>query len=104
VEARPGNDARLSHACVEYANWTEYHDITHGGHGLLAHNIFIQAGSEVGYQGLLAFLAMVAAAFVINRRALLLVNRLSDRGKFVFCMARGLDGSLCGTHGQRLFH
>jgi len=34
---------------IGYDNWTEYHDINYGGHGLLAHNSFIQAGSELGY-------------------------------------------------------
>ncbi|MBC7788363.1 MAG: O-antigen ligase family protein [Anaerolineae bacterium] len=81
---------------IGYANWTEYHDINYGGHGLLAHNVFIQAGSELGYTGLLAFLAMIATVFVINRRTRLLANRLADRGKFMFYMARGLDGSLVG--------
>ncbi|MDQ6770671.1 MAG: O-antigen ligase family protein [Gemmatimonadota bacterium] len=81
---------------IGYDNWTEYHDINYGGHGLLVHNSFIQAGSELGYTGLLAFLAMTVAAFVINRRTRLLANRLSDRGKFMFYMARGLDGSLVG--------
>jgi putative inorganic carbon (HCO3(-)) transporter len=88
---------------IGYANWTEYHDINYGGHGLLAHNIFIQAGSELGYTGLLAFLAMIAAAFVINRRTRLLANRLSERGKFMFCMARGLDGSLVGLIASGFF-
>jgi putative inorganic carbon (hco3(-)) transporter len=81
---------------IGYDNWTEYHDINYGGHGLLAHNTFIQAGSELGFPGLLAFVAMIVAAFVINRRTRLLASRLSDRGKFMFYMARGLDGSLVG--------
>jgi len=81
---------------IGYDNWTEYHDLNYGGHGLLAHNSFIQAGSELGYTGLLAFLAMIAGAFVINRRTRLLANRLADRGRFMFYMARGLDGSLVG--------
>jgi putative inorganic carbon (HCO3(-)) transporter len=81
---------------IGYDNWTEYHDLNYGGHGLLAHNSFIQAGSELGYAGLIVFLAMIATAFVINRRTRLLANRLGDRGNFMFHMARGLDGSLIG--------
>jgi putative inorganic carbon (HCO3(-)) transporter len=81
---------------IGYDNWTEYHDINYGGHGLLAHNSFIQAGSELGDVGLIVFLAMIATAFVINRRTRLLTVRLSDRGKFMFYMARALDGSLIG--------
>jgi O-antigen ligase len=81
---------------IGYDNWIQYHDINYGGHGLLAHNSFIQAGSELGYTGLLVFVAMIAAAFVINRRTRLLASRLSDRGKFMSYMARGLDGSLVG--------
>jgi putative inorganic carbon (HCO3(-)) transporter len=81
---------------IGYDNWIEYHDINYGGHGLLAHNTFIQAGSELGYAGLITFLVMIATAFVINRRTRLLADRLSDRGKFMSHMARGLDGSLIG--------
>ena len=81
---------------IGYDNWTEYHDINYGGHGLLAHNSFVQAGSELGDIGLVVFLTMIAMAFVINRRTRLLAAQLSDRGRFMFHMARGLDGSLVG--------
>ena len=88
---------------IGYDNWTEYHDINYGGHGLLAHNTFIQAGSELGYAGLIVFMAMIATAFVINRRTRLLAGRLSDRGRFIFHMARALDGSLIGLFVSGFF-
>jgi putative inorganic carbon (hco3(-)) transporter len=81
---------------IGYSNWQEYHDINYGGHGLLAHNTFIQAGSELGYPGLIVFLAMIATTFVINRRTRQLAARLGDRGRFMLYMARGMDGSLVG--------
>jgi putative inorganic carbon (HCO3(-)) transporter len=88
---------------VGYSNFIEYEDLNYGGHGQLPHNTFIQAGSELGYPGLIVFVAMIATTFVINRRTRRLTARLADRGRFMSYMARGLDGSLVGLIVSGLF-
>ena len=80
---------------IGYGNWTEYMRQVHGGLGL-PHNIFIQAGAELGYIGLLAFIAMIIATFVVNYQTRKLLRPLRERGRFLSCMANGLDGALIG--------
>ena len=52
---------------IGYANWTKYHTVTYG-YRMLPHNIFIEAGSELGYTGLVAFVGLIGCTFVLNRR------------------------------------
>ena len=88
---------------IGYANWQKYDSVHYGGTGLLAHNTFIQAGSELGYTGLATFLALIACTFVINRRTRKLAEPASDRGRFIFYMAHGLDGALVGFIASGFF-
>ena len=88
---------------IGYANWQKYHTIHYGGPALLVHNTFIQAGSELGYTGLATFLALIACTFVINRRTRKLAAHASDRGRFIFYMAHGLDGALVGFLASGFF-
>jgi O-antigen ligase len=88
---------------IGYANWQKYHAVHYGGTGLLAHNTFIQAGSELGYTGLATFLALISCTFVINRRTRKLAAQASDRGRFIFYMAHGLDGALVGFIASGFF-
>jgi O-antigen ligase len=81
---------------VGYKNWVPYHDTYYGGHGTMTHNIFLEAGSELGYTGLAAFLALIGCTFVINGRTRKLAASMPDRGRFIFFMAHGLDGALVG--------
>jgi O-antigen ligase len=80
---------------IGYANWTVYMRYAHGGMGL-PHNIFIQAGAELGYAGLLAFIAMIVATFVVNYRTRKMLRPLGERGAFMSSMAHGLDAALVG--------
>jgi len=80
---------------IGYANWTVYMRYAHGGMGL-PHNIFIQAGAELGYAGLLAFIAMIVATFVVNYRTRKMLRPLGEKGAFMSSMAHGLDAALVG--------
>ncbi len=75
---------------IGYANWADQYG------GWLPHNIFVQAGSELGYTGLLSFLTLIGATFWINRRTRRLLKRLPTSTPFMYRMAYGLDGALIG--------
>jgi O-antigen ligase len=80
---------------IGYANWRKYHGINYGTE-LLPHNIFIEAGSELGYSGLAAFLALIWCTFVVNARTRRLARQFGDENGFIIRMAHGLDGALVG--------
>ena len=80
---------------IGYSNWKVY-TRSLGMHVSLPHNIFIQAGAELGYTGLLALLCMIAASFVVNRRTRALMAPLGERGRFISASAQGLDAALIG--------
>ncbi|MDP9203236.1 MAG: O-antigen ligase family protein [Gemmatimonadota bacterium] len=88
---------------VGYANWPKYHVIHYGGTALQAHNTFIQAGAELGYSGLVGFLSLIGCTFFINLCTRRLARRLSERGRFIFYMAHGLDGALVGLMASGFF-
>jgi putative inorganic carbon (hco3(-)) transporter len=87
---------------IGYSNWTKYRIIRYGNN-VLPHNVFIQAGAELGYTGLLAFFALIGCTFVINRRTRKLAGRGNYRGRFIFYMAQGLDGALVGFLASGFF-
>jgi O-antigen ligase len=80
---------------IGYKNWSPYNEI-HYGSRLLPHNIFIEAGSELGYTGLLAFIALIIVTLVVNHRTRRLTRNLPAGERFVFEMAHGLDAALIG--------
>jgi putative inorganic carbon (HCO3(-)) transporter len=75
---------------IGYYSWQPYH---RGAQ--LPHNIFIQAGAELGYPGLFCFIALIVANFIINRKTRRLARRLTD-GAFLANMAKAFDGALIG--------
>lgn len=60
----------------------------------LQHNIFLDAGTELGAAGLLLFGSMALYGFVQNRRTRRAAERAGNR--FVYCMALGFDAALIG--------
>ncbi len=89
---------------IGYANWQKYDAVIYGAAGdLLAHNTFIQAGSELGYTGLAIFLALIVCTFAINRQTRKLAEPAGDRGRFIFYMAHGLDCALVGFIASGFF-
>lgn len=80
---------------IGYSNWARYHAANYGTPAL-PHNIFIEAGAELGYTGLVVFLALMISTFFINRNTRRLAKRRPDGGRFAFFMAHGLDGAMVG--------
>jgi len=87
---------------IGYDNWAPYHQVTYG-YRMLPHNVFIEAGSELGYSGLLAFVALIGCTLRINYRTRRLARIRPDRGRFIFFMAHGLDGALIGYLASGFF-
>jgi O-antigen ligase len=87
---------------IGYANWPEYHAIKYGVRAL-PHNVFLEAGAELGYSGLAAFVALIMSTFWINRRTRQLAKRRADGGRFIFFMAHGLDGAMVGFLASGFF-
>ena len=87
---------------IGYANWPEYHAINYGVRAL-PHNIFIEAGAELGYTGLAGFVALIGCTFLINRRTRQLAKHRADGGRFIYFMAHGLDGALVGFIASGFF-
>jgi len=83
---------------VGYDNWLSYY-VDHypllGRYPLLPHNIFIEASSEMGYIGLLAFVALILTTLRLNGRTRRLAGRTPD-GRFLYYMAHGLDAGMIG--------
>ncbi len=80
---------------IGYKNWSPYNEVRFGS-PLLPHNIFIEAGSELGYTGLAVFIALIIVTLVVNYRTRRLVRHLPDGDRFVLEMAHSLDAALIG--------
>ena len=80
---------------VGYENWQSYYRSTGRGSGLL-HNIFLQAGAELGLFGLGSLLVLVGTSFVVTARVRKRAERIGPRAKFAALTARGLDGAMIG--------
>jgi len=81
---------------IGYKNWEPYYRTYISTDEELPHNIFIEAGAELGALGLLAFGFLITATFVLNRDTRRLVKPLGADGEFLGTMSRGLDLSLIG--------
>jgi probable O-glycosylation ligase (exosortase A-associated) len=82
---------------IGYHNWAKYYGNVYAptdDASLLVHNIFIEAGSELGYSGLSVYLLMILYTFVNNRRTRQLA--LLTDNKFIYYTAHGLDAALIG--------
>lgn len=81
---------------VGYENWQPYSRRTGGGGGLL-HNIFLQAGAELGLFGLGSLLLLVGTSFVVTARIRKRARVVGGpSGRFADLTARGLDGAMIG--------
>lgn len=90
---------------VGYRNWRPYyaaHYPHRSAHGY-SHNIFVDAGAELGLMGLLGFLALIAATFRLNWRSRRLLRGPPGQDRFLYMMAYGLDGALVGYLASGFF-
>ncbi len=81
---------------IGFNNWIPYYQRFYNPTGELPHNIFIQAGTELGYTGLLALLALMGGTFFTNWKTRRISRELGDWGVFFRSTALGLDGALIG--------
>jgi O-antigen ligase len=85
---------------VGYNNWISYmfykypEGVGPGQAIQVAHNIYIQAGSELGLVGLLCFLMMILYSFVNNTRTRKMARQIDN--KLFFNLTYGLDAGLIG--------
>jgi putative inorganic carbon (hco3(-)) transporter len=61
----------------------------------VCHNIFVQAGSELGFPGVAFLLALIIASFVVNARTRAVLAKQSDN-VFLTQLSRGLDAGMVG--------
>lgn len=84
---------------IGFRNWESYYalhyepDEPNGGWGL-PHNIFVDAGSELGYPGLILYVLMILYTFANNIRTRRMAKELDNR--FLYYTAAGLDAALIG--------
>ncbi len=84
---------------IGYYNWEDY-SLFMKPEGMgplklneLPHNIFIQAGAELGYTGLVVFIMMIIIAFIYNISTR---RMMRDTNNFIFHLSYGLDAGLIG--------
>jgi O-antigen ligase len=87
---------------IGYANWQDYHEATYGIRAL-PHNIFIEAGAELGYTGLAAFAGLIGATLWVNRKTRKIAKSLPGGGRFPHDTAHGLDGAMIGFLASGFF-
>lgn len=86
---------------VGYENWLPYYRDHFSGEGhygtsQVPHNIFIEAGAELGYFGLIAFVLLIFGTFSVNLKTRRVAHRLGPPGEFFVRMGYALDAALVG--------
>ncbi|HSU13291.1 O-antigen ligase family protein [Longimicrobium sp.] len=89
---------------IGYANWPDWYEANYGFRAL-PHNIFIQAGAEMGYTGLLGLAGLIGATLVVNRKTRKIAKTLPGAGgnRFLHDSAHGLDGAMIGFLASGMF-
>lgn len=82
---------------VGYKNWQVADRQFFDGNALLAHNIFVECMSELGYSGLAVFICLILATLTNNAktRKLVMAHRTIEN-RFIYNMAHALDAALIG--------
>lgn len=81
---------------VGFGNWIPYYRRYYNPLGQVQHNIFVQAGSETGYPGLLLFVGLIGVTWITNARTRKLLERAKVEGRFMPLMSHALDAALVG--------
>lgn len=83
---------------IGYDNWLPYYSQNYQAYSELLelpHNIFVEAGAELGYVGLAGFLVLIGCTFWMNASTRRITRRMPD-GRFLYYMGHGLDAALIG--------
>lgn len=92
---------------IGYGNWLGFYRDRYKEPGQVSHNIYIQAGAELGYIGLTAFLLLVVSGFHSNHRTRRAANQLisagADHARLLRNLAIGLDAGQLGFLGAGFF-
>lgn len=88
---------------IGFNNWLPYYNRYFNPTGELPHNIFIQAGTELGYTGLLAVVALMFGTWWTNFKTRKLARDLDGWGVFFRSTALGLDAALIGFIASGFF-
>lgn len=80
---------------IGFNNWLTY-TRSIGERVALPHNIFIEAGAELGYLGLFALIGMLVATFVVNAQSRKILKPIGERGDFLSSISHGLEAGLVG--------
>lgn len=83
---------------VGFKNWEDFYPknfVLEDTGTLLVHNIFIEAGTETGFSGLIVFLLLCLAILRLNNRVRKAAANRPDL-KFEYVMSFGLDAALVG--------
>jgi hypothetical protein len=81
---------------VGYKNWLPYYSHNYEGRVQVPHNIFIEAGTELGYTGLGAFVFLIGATLVVNARTRKQLTRAEGKKAPMTWVAHGLDAAMIG--------
>ena len=81
---------------VGYGNWLPvYAEFYSGGaRTQVSHNIFVQAGSELGFTGLFVLLLLLIGYYKTNKNIRHMADKLND--DFAFNISKGLDAAMVG--------
>jgi len=85
---------------IGYNNWLTYYPLHYRSSAAISgyqlpHNIFVQAGAELGYIGLGAFLLLIGWTFKMNAQTRKF-SRGDPHGQIPYYMSLGLDAGLVG--------
>jgi putative inorganic carbon (hco3(-)) transporter len=95
---------------VGYENWTPYYRHRYPPDGSsvvrydekgevvteVSHNSFVEVMSQLGYTGLLLFLALIGSIWVVNARTRRLLLVAGERGRLLRSLSVGIDAGLLG--------
>ena len=89
---------------IGYNNWLTYYRSKYNPKGEVPHNYLVEAGSQMGYSGLVAFAIMTGLYFRANSRSRKLTGRHSaNPDRMLWSLSHGLDGAMIGFLSSGFF-
>ncbi len=89
---------------IGYKNWLPYYRRNYNPKGEVPHNYLVEAGSELGFVGLFAFVGMTALFFRENGRTRRRLKSVPGSPDYVlWAMTYGLDGAMIGFLSSGFF-